>query len=520
MDTVKLSEKEKCFEMYQNPVLYADYSDLDVIRVDDDFYMVASSFTYLPGVPLLHSKDLVHWEIINYCIPSLPFEKYDLPSHGSGTWAPSIRYHDGTFFVFVPLVDEGIFVARSKDPYGTFEVNCLKEAKGWIDPCPLWDEDGKTYMVFAYAKSRCGIKHRLDVVEIDSECTRVLTEPKTVFDGEQIAPTTEGSKFYKRDGRYYIFAPSGGVATGWQSVLRSDNIYGPYEYKIVMHQGNTNINGPHQGALIDTKDGKEWFAHFQDVGELGRITHLQPVCWQEGWPFIGVESNGDGIGEPVSEWEMPVENAPQYKIATSDHFKNGKLGLQWQWQANPNPDFYSLSSQNDSLSLYCWANPKRENLLWYAPNVLTQIPQSNQLMATAKLNLKDEKTHDFAGLGMVGHEYSYICIERTENGYALNEVSGHVIEKTWQGKAEETVKTVCRLDDSQVWLKLCLSENKTYHYAYSTDGITYQHLATKHILQNSTWTGAKLCLWAANRTNQPSKGYGEYDYFVVEDSCN
>lgn len=506
--------------MYKNPILYADYSDPDVIRVNDDFYMVASSFTYLPGVPLLHSKDLVHWEIINYCVPSLPFEKYNVPVHGSGTWAPSIRYHEGTFYVFVPLVDEGIFVARSKDPYGTFELNCLKEARGWIDPCPLWDDDGKAYMVFAYANSRCGIKHRLSVVEIDCQCTEVLTEPKVIFDGKQIAPTIEGPKFHKKGDYYYIFAPAGGVETGWQSVLRSRNVYGPYEYKIVLHQGNTNVNGPHQGAWVCAIDGKEWFVHFQDVIELGRITHLQPVCWNDGWPFIGVETNGDGIGEPVEEWNEPIEGAPKYKIATSDDFDKEVLNLQWQWQANPCKDFYSLSKEKGALTLFCRVNDRRENLLWYAPNALTQIPQSCQFIASTKISLEGEQSGDFAGMGIIGHQYAYVGIEKTENGYALKEVKGIVQQEQNEGLAQEEVVTGIPVSSNDIWLKMELYSDKLYSFSYSEDGIHYTRLKTAHRLFRATWTGAKLCLWAANRNNVSSKGYGKYDYFTVEDTAN
>ena len=245
---------------YKNPILYADYSDPDVVRVGEDYYMVSSSFTYIPGVPLLHSRDLVHWELINHCVKKLPFEKYARPCHGSGTWAPSIRYHEGTFFVFIPLVDEGILVARSKDPYGEFEWNMLCESKGWIDPCPFWDDDGRAYMVFAYAKSRSGIKHRLSLVEIDPQCRSLLTEPRLIFDGEQIAPTSEGPKMYKRNGYYYILMPSGGVETGWQSCLRSRSVYGPYDYRVVMHQGNSRVNGPHQGGWVTSSISRMWWS--------------------------------------------------------------------------------------------------------------------------------------------------------------------------------------------------------------------------------------------------------------------
>ena len=501
--------------MYRNPILYADYSDPDVIRVGLDYYMVASSFTYLPGVPLLHSRDLVHWEIINYCVTSLPFEKYDRPSHGSGTWAPSVRFHDGIFYVFIPLPDEGIFVARSADPYGKFELNCLAEAKGWIDPCPLWDDDGKAYMVFAYARSRCGIKHRLALAEIDPECTHLLGEPSVIFDGEQLGPTTEGPKFYKYNGYYYILMPSGGVATGWQSALRSRTINGPYEYKIVMHQGNTQINGPHQGGWVTAPDGKHWFIHFQDVIELGRVTHLQPMCFNAGWPFIGSELNGDGIGEPVEEWNMPAEGQPEYEIAQSDRFDGKKLGLQWQWQANPQERFYSLEG-HPGIRLYCLKNEARENYLWYAPNAMTQIPQHKALTAVTRVRLCGDREGDMASLGVIGHSYAYVGIRK---GRVSNEVvlySGRVLQETYEGLAEEKLAESHVYDGDIVYLRLEIYENKTYRFAWSSDGIRYTPIGGANPLDRATWTGAKLCLWSCSRENEESEGYGEYEFIHIE----
>ena len=501
---------------YQNPILYADYSDPDVIRVGSDYYMVASSFTYLPGVPLLHSRDLVHWEIINYCVPRLPFEKYELPSHGSGTWAPAIRYQNGTFFVFVPLPDEGILVARSSDPRGTFSLNLICESKGWIDPCPFWDEDGKAYMIFAYARSRCGIKHRLALVEMDPGCQHLIGEPKVIFDGQQIAPTTEGPKMYKRGGLYYVLMPSGGVGTGWQSALRASNIWGPYEYKIVMHQGNASVNGPHQGGWIDTPDGKDWFIHFQDVGSLGRIVHLQPMCWNGGWPFIGEEQNGDGIGEPVSEWMMPVEGEPAYEIAASDDFAGETLGLQWQWSANPNPANYSLSDNPGNLRLFCYNHPTRETFLWHCPNVLTQIPQAKTFSATTKVTLNAEKDGDLACLGITAHRYAYLALEKTGNGNALCLYEGTVTEKEFEGAATETCVWSIPWGSDTAYLSICVTEGETYTFSFSADGEHFTPTSCTFPLTKNTWTGAKLCLWAANRNNHTSKGYGDYEYIHIQ----
>lgn len=495
--------------MYRNPILYADYSDPDVIRVGEDYYMVASSFTYLPGVPVLHSRDLVHWRIINYCVKALPFEKYDLPAHGSGTWAPSIRFHDGMFYVFIPLPDEGILVARTADIYGEFQLNLLCESKGWIDPCPFWDEDGKAYMVFAYARSRCGIKHRLSLVEIDPECSRLLGQPKVIFDGEQVAPTIEGPKMYRYEGYYYILAPAGGVADGWQTALRSKVIWGPYEHRIVMHQGNTGVNGPHQGGWVTDTRGRHWFLHFQDVGALGRITHLQPMCFVNGWPFIGSEQNGDGIGEPVESWHLPEENQPHYQIATSDDFAENSLGLQWQWQANPKERYFAL--KKPGLRLNCLKNPQKENLLWYAPNALTQIPQYRDFAATVKLHLAADQPGDCAALGMIGQNYGYLALEKN----ALAVYRGEVLDKELLGRAEEI--PVARQDyfGDTLYLRMEVSRGK-YRFFWSAEGECYMPIGGSYPVTQATWTGAKLCLWAANKENRESAGYGEFFRFREE----
>lgn len=488
--------------MYKNPILYADYSDPDVIRVGEDFYMVTSSFTYFPGVPILHSRDLVHWELINYAVPSLPFSRYGVPRHGSGTWAPSIRYQDGVFYIFIPLPDEGIYVARSVDIRGQFRLNCLVEAKGWIDPCPLWDDDGKAYMVFAYANSRCGKKHRLAMVEMDPQCTHLIGQVQEVFHQEDIAPTIEGPKLYKKDDLYYIFAPAGGVEHGWQAVLRSHSIWGPYEYKVVLRQGSTDINGPHQGGWVTAPDGSDWFIHFQDVIELGRITHLQPMQWENGWPVIGEH------GEPVAQYRLPVANAPHYEIPRSDDFE-GRLGLQWQWQANPRQEFYSIS--DSGLQLSCFAFPQQETLLWYAPNALTQIPQHKSFCVQTKLTLRPDQPGDFASLGMLGHRYAYLALE---DGY-LRLYTGTVTETQDLGKAEEALAAQIAYPNSTVSLRLAFSDGKTYRFYWSCDGVQYHPIGETMPLHRATWTGAKLCLWASNRHNLPSGGFGEYAYLHI-----
>ena len=233
---------------YKNPVLYADYSDPDACRVGDDYYLTSSSFGCLPGLQILHSKDLVNWSIIGAALPyAVPPINDNSPQHGNRVWAPSIRYHNGEFYIFWGDPDQGVYMVKSSRAEGPWsEPVLVKSGKGIIDTTPLWDDDGRVYMVHAYAGSRAGLKSVIAICELNAEATQAITQSRIIFDGHEAHETCEGPKFYKRNGYYYIFHPAGGVATGWQVVLRSKNIYGPYEWKTVLTQGETKINGPHQ----------------------------------------------------------------------------------------------------------------------------------------------------------------------------------------------------------------------------------------------------------------------------------
>jgi len=292
---------------YKNPILHADYSDPDVIRVGEDYYMTASSFNCIPGLPILHSKDMVNWELVNYALQKQPpFDVYDTPQHGNGVWAPCIRYHNEMFYIYYPDPDFGIYMIKTKNPEGLWsEPTLVKEGKGIIDPSPLWDDDGKVYLAYAFAGSRAGIKSILAICTLNSEGTAANNDDVMIIDGHIGEGTIEGPKLYKRNDFYYIFAPAGGVATGWQTVLRSKNIYGPYEKRKVLEQGNTKINGPHQGAWVQTVSGEDWFFHFQDKGAYGRIVHLQPMKWQDNWPVTGVDKDKNDVGEPVASYKKP-----------------------------------------------------------------------------------------------------------------------------------------------------------------------------------------------------------------------
>ena len=332
---------------YTNPVINADYSDPDVCvgPSGEDYYLTASSFQCTPGLPILHSKDLVNWEIINYAIGNLYegddnlLEHFKTPQHGNGVWAPSIRYHDGQYYIYWGDPDFGVYVVKTVngDPAGEWtKPVCIIRGAGYIDTTPLWDDDGRCYLVNGWANSRSKFASVLTVREMSPDGMRPIGQPVIVFDGNGTENRTcEGPKFYKRDGWYWIMCPAGGVPTGFQLAMRSKSPYGPYEHKIVLQQGKTNINGPHQGAWVHTKYGEDWFLHFQDKEAYGRVVHLNPVDWSTGWPIMGKK------GEPVTTYKKPITNN-QYPITNpveSDEFNAPVMGKQWAWHANYDEKF-------------------------------------------------------------------------------------------------------------------------------------------------------------------------------------
>jgi beta-xylosidase len=501
---------------YRNPILFTDYSDPDVIRVGDTFFMTASSFNVLPGLPILISKDLVNWEIANYGVKHIPYKVYDNPAHAKGIWAPSIRYHEGKFWIFFGMPDEGVFMIQSDDPFGEWSpMTCIVEAKGWIDPCPYWDRDGKAYIIHAYAKSRAGFNSKIGIFEMTWDGTKIIGEDKIIFDGVKTQPTIEGPKVYKREDFYYIFAPAGGVVKGWQTVLRASNIYGPYEEKIVMHQGNTSTNGPHQGGLVDTQNGEEWFIHFQHAGIYGRITHLQPVKWEAGWPIIGVDLDGDGVGEPVITYKKPstkIEIKP-HEPKSSDEFDVNKLGMQWQWMANFKDTFYSLTDRKYWLRLYNLNTTFCEaSIIWNSANILTQKIACPTFEATAYMDCSAMKINDKSGIVIIGGHYAYLAVVKTETGLQLNYVKSQDVDE----RKEECTKFIADLVHSNIYVKLKLNVDESSTFFYSENGIDWKEIKELFKYEVATWVGAKIGLFALHDTLEEKGGYTDFNYFRVE----
>lgn len=513
---------------YRNPILYTDYSDPDVIRVGDDFFMTASSFTFVPGLPILHSKDLVNWELINYAARRLP-EVYDTPQHGCGVWAPSMRFHDGRYYIYYGDPDYGYYMTSTDDPYGEWdELTLIKSAKGTIDTCPFWDDDGKAYIVHAYAGSRTGgFKSRLAICEMTPDGKEIISEDTVVFNGEVSHTTLEGPKMYKRGEYYYILAPAGGVPIGWQVALRSKNIYGPYEDRIVLRMGLTEINGPHQGALVELESGESWFLHFQDLEAYGRIIHLQPVQWMDGWPVMGERVDDGYCGQPVMEYKKPDVGGtyPITTVPAGDSFDKEELDLQWQWQANPQESWYSLTANPGSLRLYGQGVKEgMEGHLWNMPNVLTQLWHAPQLSATVRVELPDGDENTYAGIAIEGLTYNYIAINGkgrishmrgVVKQYSPLEVNDAGITEAEDGDTFEYEVASADAGTTAVYLRaevMGQPNGKTApcRMLYSTDGRSFTQLGDIFYAREGKWVGAKLALFCAGDS------FADFGEFTVE----
>jgi beta-xylosidase len=500
---------------YKNPVLYADYSDPDVVRNGNDYYMTASSFNCTPGLQILHSNDLVNWRIIGHVFDQqTPADVYSAPLPANGVWAPSIRVHNDTFYITYGDPDYGVYLAKSANPQGPWTLNLIKPTKGWIDVCPFWDDNGDGYIVHAYASSRVGIKSILTIRRLSNDATQI-TDSILVIDGNTTAPdlltTIEGPKLYKRNGYYYILAPAGGVTAGWQMALRAQNISGPWEYKKVMEQGSTAINGPHQGGWVETPDGKEsWFLHFQDNGAYGRVVHLEPMTWVNDWPVIGSDPNGDGIGNPVSTHAKPAVGAayPVQTPQTSDMFESDTLGPQWQWYANSQPGWMSLTENKGALRLHSVSMPSATPDYKLAPNLLLQKLCADSFTATVKAVFHLQITGERSGIIVVGGTYSLLAVTKKADGLYI---TNSAVES-----ASDT-----KLKDSTVYLRLSIiGPSAACKFSYSLDGRNFVSFGSAFTATKIKWIGAKFGLFASKPFGSVTGGYADFAWINVNNGQN
>lgn len=512
---------------YTNPVINADYSDPDVCVAGEDYYLTASSFNCIPGLPILHSKDLVNWEIVGHAVKELePKQEFDRPSHGNGIWAPSIRYHNGEFYIYWGDPDYGVFMVKAKDPAGEWSKPlCVIPGKGLIDTTPLWDDDGRCYLVNAYANSRSRFASVIAIRELSADGTKPIGNPVIIYDGNGTeSRTCEGPKIYKSDGWYWVMFPAGGVPTGFQVAMRSKNPFGPYESKVVLAQGKTKINGPHQGAWVHTKFGEDWFLHFQDKEAYGRVVHLQPVTWKDNWPVTGIDKDGDYCGEPVTTYRKPKTSDKVQVVnpAESDEFSDTRLGLQWQWHANYNETF-GMPTAFGSYRVYTHKVSEKFQNLWEVPNLLLQKTPADKFTATTKIRFTSKDQNQTGGLLMMGLDYSGLVVKRVGNDFQLLQISCKSADKG-KPQTEQLIATlkptaVDQIDYQpgthiDIYMRMSVNDGKM-HFSYSLDGKKYTKCGTEFTMREGKWIGAKIGFVAYEPGQKTNRGWIDADWFRV-----
>ena len=513
---------------YTNPVINADYSDPDICvgPSGKDYFMTASSFNCIPGLPILHSTDLVNWRIIGYALSELrPLEVFNKPAHGMGVWAPCIRYHNGEFYIYWGDPDYGVFMVKTKDPAGRWDDPVLViEGKGMIDTSPLWDEDGRCYLVNGWAGSRSNVKSMLSVRELSADGSKAIGQPVIVFDGNNTHHTAEVPKFYKRNGWYWIMCPAGGVATGWQLAMRSKSPYGPYECKKVMAQGKSSVNGPHQGGWVHTTYGEDWFLHFQDKGAYGRVVHLQPVTWKDNWPVMGKVPTKGYCGEPYLTYRKPKsEQSVLVNPVESDEFNEPRLGLQWQWHANYN-QLYGQPTSYGFFRLY--NNKLSENFvnLWEAPNLLLQKTPADEFVVTTKVRVAAKQEGNYGGLIMMGRDYSALVIKRVGEAFQLQQLTCIGADKN----KKETVEVLADLQPTdkdkinydpaiyeELYLQLTVHQGGKMTFAYSKNGKKFTAVGKEFTMKEGKWIGAKFGFVAEQPYGKGVVGFMDIDWVRI-----
>ncbi len=530
---------------YRNPVLAGDYSDPDAVRVGDDFYLVSSSFTDVPGLPVLHSRDLVNWTLIGHALNRVPpDDHYRTVRRGGGVWAPTIRHRQGRFVIYYPDPDRGIFMVSAVDPKGPWSKPVLvDDTYGAIDPAPFWDDDGTGWLAYAFARSRAGKVNLIAIKRLNAQGTRTEGVERIIIDADRMPKvatslgprpwqTTEGPKLYKRDGWYYVFAPSGSVKGGWQGVFRSRRITGPYEGRNVMDQGRSAINGPHQGAWIDTPGGEDWFLHFQDRDAYGRIVYLQPMRWKNGWPVIGADPDGDGRGEPVITHRKPNLSAQPLAAPIADDEFDGGYSLAWQFGSNPASEWAGvkdgwlrLKSVTGSPDLY------------ETGAVFSQKLPGLSFCASTLMRLMPLRIGERGGLAVHGVNFAWIGLENRPEGLRVVQVR----------KQDERPGTVIMettgpvLKQDRIWLKVCArpvsidvpapdftpywpsmlrDTRMATSFSYSLDGTTYVELGAPFEARQGRWVGAQIGLFGQAATGTPAAvattvGNAQFDWWRI-----
>ncbi|MHC4743656.1 MAG: glycoside hydrolase family 43 protein [Planctomycetota bacterium] len=504
---------------YRNPMLNADYPDVDIERVGDMYYMITSTNHYAPGMTLLESKDMLNWRIIGHVWDKLTWEpKYNwdkMAGYRHGVWAGDLAYHDGKWFCYFIDFSSGLYVSTAEDIRGPWsEPVCMLKKQFWTDPAVYWDEEEKqAYLIcnFGQDKSVKQKQNQNRIFKMSWDGLRLLDEGKPIYS----APGAEAAKIYKIDGTFYIFLAEWRDNDRKQIVLRGKTIYGPFERKVVMEKGSVVDRSVCQGALVQVQDGSWWFTHqlvqnrAKKKGDLagattgesyeGRSQWLIPVTWKDGWPVLGKDADGNGIGNTVFSGRKPVKGFPITAPQTDDEFDSPKLGGQWQWNHNPRDDHWSLTDRPGWLRLKA-AVPVGDGGFWNAANTISQrIMGKGKGSVIAKADISGMEAGQQAGFCHHSGQYILLGIRVEPDG--AKRLSFNNNGKITEGPmvTAEIIYFHTEIDGDRATL------------AWSLDGKDAKQLGGQFALKFGRWRGDRLGLYCFN--NKTDAGHIDIDWF-------
>jgi len=514
---------------FTNPLFYDEFSDPDIIRVGDDYYLAGTTMHTVPGLVILHSKDLVNWENVSYCFDRFDFQddQFWLKNHkeiyGQGIWAPCIRYANGQFYIYSNINGKGLQCYTSKDIHGPWTHHNMQG--NIYDLSVLFDDDGKIYAIHGYGEVKC--------TELKPDMSGPIesTERVIIPNGSAVG---EGHHMYKINGMYYListdYRPNGRTLCS-----RAKSIWGPYENCVItadetfgyhaapltqvqgrivpdgtkfgipeVDKDATACTNIHQGGIVQTQKGDWWALLMMDFHSIGRTVTLAPITWKDGWPMLGLEGN---LGRAPRTWIKPdidTQVTPHAPYQRNENFDGAQLGRVWQWNHNPEENMWSLSKGRLRLKTM-----PAEQLMW-ARNSLTQRvigPESN---VTVELYPKNMKDGDVAGLGNINVPCSWIGIVCDGKSQILR-CFEQAINDTIDVQLEKTEK---------IWLRLVGHyDDNSAHYEYSLDGKEFKQMGREMPLsyQLISFQGSRAALFAFNVRGN-NGGYAEFDNFIVEET--
>lgn len=505
---------------YSNPLFYEEFEDPDIIRVGDDYYLAGTTMHMNPAVQIMHSKDLVNWELVGYCMdrldlgPAFRLEGGNI--YGRGIWAPCIRYHKGIFYIFSNVNGAGLQVFRSKSIKGPWERDQLP---GRHDPSVLFDDDGKIYII-----SGGGSPYPIE------ELTPDLKSFVPGVRHQLVGRMGEGHHLYKINGKYVdVSAIPGGPVD--QMVAVADSIEGPWKIERMVQgesmgvtvaaplRAQVNDRGLwlHQGGIVDTPSGEWWSIIMSDHGSAGRMVSLVPITWDNDFPLIGLPGN---LRRAPNTWIKPntgYTEEPKPAFVHDDNFDGGKMNPHWQWNHVPDDSKWSITEKLGVLRLHSLPAGN----FWTARNSLCQRPPGPESIMTVEVDTSGLVAGDNAGLALLSTPYAWIGVVKTAEGTTLQMLQGTGGSRRGGVAAAATNAPAWGPTNppSRLWLRVaCNFDTDQAIFSWSADGTEFTALGNPFTMtfQLTTFQGVRPALFNFNTSGQPG-GYADFDNYSVEE---